>query len=121
MFFNSVSALFGGGAFILEPSGRFLQAPLGLLQYSPFGTFLVPGIILFVFIGTSSLVIAAMVIKSSRLYPLALVYQGIVNIIWITVQLFMIRQFDPLQAVYFSLGAILIPLGVYSKKTYKSN
>ena len=117
LFFNSVSALFGGGAFIAEPSGEFLQAPLGLLKHSPFETFLIPGIILFTFIGVSSLVVAVLVIRSSRLYPLALVYQGVVNILWITVQLIMIRQFDALQAVYFTLGAILIPLGAYSRKS----
>jgi len=116
LFFNSVSALFGGGAFIIDPLGEFLQAPLGLLKHSPFETFLIPGIILFTFIGISSLVVAVLVIKSARSYPLALVYQGIVNIIWIIVQLIMIRQFDALQAVYFCLGAILIPLGIYSRK-----
>ena len=86
LFFCSVSALFGGGAFILEPTGKLLQIPVSYLEHSPFADFLTPGIILFSFVGISSIVVAIIVMTKRRFYPRVLVYQGCVLIIWIVVQ-----------------------------------
>ena len=116
LFFCAVSALYGGGAFIIKPSGELLQIPASYLEHSPFNDFLVPGIVLFSFVGISSIVVAIIVMTKRRFYPLALVYQGCVLIIWIVVQLIMIRSFNFLQAVYFVTGAFLVFSGVYFKR-----
>jgi len=86
LFLCAVSALFGGGAFIIKPSGELLQIPASYLEHSPFSDFLVPGIVLFSFIGISSIVVAIFVMAKKKYFPLALVYQGCVLIIWIVVQ-----------------------------------
>ncbi len=50
--FLGLSAIGGGGALIISPSGKLLGGlPLSLLQNSPFDNFLIPGIILFVVLG----------------------------------------------------------------------
>jgi hypothetical protein len=50
--FLGLSAIGGGGALILSPSGKLLGGlPLSILQNSPFGNFLIPGIILFIVLG----------------------------------------------------------------------
>ena len=116
LFFCAVSALFGGGAFIIKPSGELLQIPASYLEHSPFNDFLVPGIVLFSFVGISSIVVAIIVMTKRRFYPLALVYQGCVLIIWIVVQLIMIRSFSFLQLVYFVTGMFLILSGIYFKR-----
>ena len=50
--FLGLSAIGGGGALIISPSGVLLGGlPLSILERSPFNNFLVPGIILFVVLG----------------------------------------------------------------------
>ena len=53
--FLGVGALFGGGAFILAPDGHLLGMPTTLLAGSPFPSYLVPGIVLFTFVGVAPL------------------------------------------------------------------
>jgi hypothetical protein len=47
LFFNAVSALYGGWLLISDPSGKSLELPLYWLDHSPFENYLTPGIILF--------------------------------------------------------------------------
>jgi len=49
--FLGISALIPGAAFIIAPDGHLIQMPLGNIANSPFIDFLIPGILLFVFIG----------------------------------------------------------------------
>jgi len=52
LLFLGISAIFGGGALVISPSGRLLGGlPLSILKNSPFSNFLVPGIILFLVLG----------------------------------------------------------------------
>ena len=52
LLFLGISAIYGGGALIISPSGRLLGGlPLSILKNSPFSSFLVPGIILCLVIG----------------------------------------------------------------------
>ena len=36
LFINAIGALWGGGGFIYDPSGTYMQMPEGLLEPSPF-------------------------------------------------------------------------------------
>ncbi len=50
--FLGLSAIGGGGALIISPSGKLLGGlPLSILERSPFNDFLFPGIILFIVLG----------------------------------------------------------------------
>lgn len=52
LLFLGVSAIGGGGALIISPSGKLLGGlPLSILAQSPFPDFLIPGIILFTILG----------------------------------------------------------------------
>jgi hypothetical protein len=59
LIFLSFGALVCGALFMLAPDGSLLQMPLSNLKGSPFSSFLIPGMVLFVFLGV---------------YPLCLVY-----------------------------------------------
>ncbi len=120
LFFLSVSAIYGGGALILEPSSKLLQMPLSLLEHSPFDTFLIPGIILFLFNGISSLVIAVMTIKKLPLYTLLTISQGIVQVIWIIIQIAMIRTTSYLHFIYFAVGVLLVITGMFLRRKAKN-
>jgi hypothetical protein len=53
-----IGAAVSAAALIEAPDGHLIQLPLNLLANSPFTDFLVPGILLFVFIGVYPLVVA---------------------------------------------------------------
>jgi len=57
--FTALGAPAGGFGLVLEPSGANLGIPLEALEHSPFSTYLVPGIVLFMVNGLGSLVGAA--------------------------------------------------------------
>src|SRR5688572_12113981 len=44
----SLNALIGGGAMILQPDGSLLKMQPGWLEHTPFQTYLIPGMILFI-------------------------------------------------------------------------
>jgi hypothetical protein len=56
--FLGISALFPGAAFIIAPDGHLIQMPLSNMANSPFPDFLIPGILLFVFIGIFPMAVA---------------------------------------------------------------
>jgi len=49
--FLGLGAMFGGGVLIISPSGKLIGMPLSMLAHSPFNSFLIPAIILFVVLG----------------------------------------------------------------------
>jgi hypothetical protein len=53
-----VGAVFGGGVLILAPDGHLIGMPLNLLASSPFTNFLVPGLLLFFFVGAFPIAVA---------------------------------------------------------------
>jgi hypothetical protein len=57
-FMLGIGAFFGGGALVLSPDGTLLRMPMELLRYSPFHSFLIPGIILLSVLGVLPLITA---------------------------------------------------------------
>lgn len=119
LIFSSLSAIYGGLLLIIEPSGALLQMTPDVLKLGPLKNFLIPGIVLFTFVGISSLVIAVATIKNRVIAPLLIVFQGIVLVVWITVQVLVILQFNILQFIYSSLGILLVFLGSAMRKSLK--
>gem|GEM_PF-2433138 len=85
--FLGIGALFGGGALILAPDGHLLGMPTKLLAGSPFPNFLVPGIILFTFVGLAPLLAAAITVRRLALAPIAAVVVGLTLIGWVSVEM----------------------------------
>jgi hypothetical protein len=112
LLFNAIGALWGGFGLIYDPGGEFMQMPLDYLRHSPFTNYLIPGIILFVFNGLFSLMAAFFAIIQHRIYPHFIVFQGAVLMIWLTVQIILIRIFyAPLHLPFYIIATILIILG----------
>jgi len=120
LFFSSVSAFFGGSMLIANPSGALLQMTPAVLKAGPFKDFLIPGIVLFTFVGLSSFVIAVLAIKNRSIAPVLIIIQGVVLVVWITVQVMVVVEFNTLQFVYSSLGILFIFLGSSMRKTAKA-
>ena len=101
--FVGVGALAGGMAAILDP-----QEPLGmsseLLRNSPFDSYLIPGLILFSIIGLGNVISAVSILLKSKC-------QGYISnvfswalVIWIVVQVVMLKNIHFLHVIFFIIG-----------------
>lgn len=120
-FFLGIGALFGGGVLIISPDGSLLRMPLELLQHSPFHSYLIPGMILFSGLGVIPMITAVFLITEKSLKPFeklslykdthwawnASLYIGFILIIWITIEVYMIRGIAFIQVFYLFLGLLI--------------
>jgi len=120
--FQAVSALGGGGGLILDPSGNSFGLPLTLLDHSPFTDFLIPGLILLLFLGIIPLICFIGLINKPSWKVLGFLnlykdqhwswtysyFTGIMLILWIDIEVMIVRVVDILHLVYSLLGVIII-------------
>ena len=99
--FLGLQGLFGGGAFLLAPDGRLLQMPFSHLKNSPFSSFLIPGLLLFLFLGVYPMAVSYSLwkqpswrwpdflnpFKSTHWSWAGSLAAGVIAIIWIIVQI----------------------------------
>ena len=119
--FLGLNAIAAGGAFILAPDGRLIQMPLSNLKNSPFTDFLIPGILLFLFVGVYPFLVAYSLWKQpSWRWPEAInpfkgmhwswagsLAAGVALVIWITVQVQWIT-FGVLHAIFLVYGIVVL-------------
>lgn len=132
--------LLGLGAFIsgllmmAYPDGSIFQMPLDMLKYSPFPDYFFPGIILSTLLGVFPLAVAySLWRRPAWRWPEALNptkhlhwswaaswAAGVILVIWITVQVLMLRSIAFLHVLYFCWGwvLILITLSPVVRKEY---
>ena len=118
---QALSGIFGGLSLTLSPSGQMLHIPLSVLNKSPFGSFLFPGLILFILLGLFPAFIAwALIVKPVWTWPDLLnvyrgihwawtysLYLGIMLVIWILIEIMFIG-YALLQTIFGLLGAGII-------------
>lgn len=133
LLFLGGSAVCGGGALIISPSGRLLgRLPLSILKNSPFSNFLVPGIILFLVLGIFPIVTIWALIKKP-IVPFAeyfnlfkdmhwswsySIYCAFAVIIWIQVETYFIQGVGWLQMLY-SIPMLIVALLPSIRNRYK--
>jgi len=115
LFFQGISGLYGGGALVLDPSGGILQMPLNLLEGSPFTSYLIPGVILFVVLGIGPMMVLYGLYQQKGWGWPGSVLISIALIVWIGVEVLMVGYHadPPLQLVYGLLGILLLGLTLY--------
>jgi hypothetical protein len=109
--FVAVTAFFGGMLFIRDPSGMLLQMDVTALGHSPFADYLIPGIVLLSILGIGSGIVAALVIVRAHGMARSVMALGGALVVWIAVQLLMIRQTHAFQAVFAGIGVLLCAFG----------
>lgn len=114
--FNGISALFGGGALVTDPSGGRLGMPVDMLKFSAFNDFLLPGLILFVILGLGSTITCIIVIMKIRGYPFLTIFIGFALSIWISIQSLLLKDVHYLHIFYGLIGIILIILGILLRR-----
>ncbi|OOV13275.1 hypothetical protein [Flavobacterium sp. LM4] len=133
--FLGITAMIGGGALIISPSGKLLGGlPLSILENSPFPDFLIPGIILFVVLGFLPLLIAVALIKRPFIafaehfnlfkdmywawtYS---IYIAFALIIWIQVETFFVQGVGWLQMFYmlYAIVMLIVALLPHTRNNY---
>ena len=120
-FFLAVGALGGGVIFIIDPSGGLAGMSTTLLEGSFLRNYLIPGLILVGILGILPIITALGLIKkwdcpmleSLNIYKdkhwswTFSLYIGFILIIWITIQVFIIRTLAMLQFIFIFLGMII--------------
>jgi len=124
--FLGIGALFGGAVFLLAPDGHLLGMTTKTLAGSPFQSYLVPGIILFLFVGVAPLLAAAITIRRQSIAPFAAVAVGLTLIVWISVEMVVLAGPGSLAwTFYLVLGTCIAAVGVvcisgaFSSRTYQ--
>jgi len=113
LFFNGISATIPGLILVFDPGGESMKMPLDWLEYSPFENFLIPGILLFLFIGVLSLISAILTIKKSKGFQLFIIANGLIMFGWLTIEIIIIKAFyAPLHVPYYFTGISLLILGL---------
>lgn len=109
--FVGLGAMAGGLAAITNPNGP-MGISVDILKNSPFGNFLIPGIILFTVIGLGNILSAITFAFKSK-------YQGYISsvfswalVVWIVVQCIMLNAVNFLHVIYFAIGLIQAALSM---------
>jgi uncharacterized membrane protein len=107
----SMTAVWGAMLLIGNPSGSPMKMPLSVLQYSPFHSFLIPGILLLVSSGILGAAVFVIALFRCRGYGWWVACQGCVLFGWITVEVILLRAVVWLHYVYWGLALLLIACG----------
>ncbi len=134
--FLGVSALGGGAALIISPSGKLLGGlPLSILKHSPFTDFLVPGIILFLVLGLTPILLVVALLKKPEnkiteyfnffkdmywAWSFS-IYVAFALIIWIQVETIFVQGVGWLQTFYmlYAIPIIFVALLPQVRAIYK--
>jgi hypothetical protein len=113
--FGALSAFVGA---VLAVAANGAGVPLKYLANSPFPSYAVPGFILGVVVGGTQFAAAVALLRRQPIALLLSAIAGFGMLIWIFVELAIIRQYSWLQSAYFALGAlelilVLVLLGLW--------
>ncbi|MEC9490331.1 MAG: hypothetical protein UMU04_05230 [Halanaerobiales bacterium] len=103
--FVGIGALYGGGVAVFNPVNP-LGISVDVLQNSPFSSFLIPGIILFLVVGVGNILAAAVLYRRLNYSLHTSHFMGLALVGWIVVQCIMMRTINILHMIYFTIGAV---------------
>jgi hypothetical protein len=123
-FLLGIGAFVGGALLVWAPDGSALGVPLSILKPSPFVDFFIPGLFLFTFVGVYPMLVAWSLWRRPKwrwpyiVNPLKRMHwswagslaAGVIVVIWIVVQILMIRDVGFLHYLYLGWGIVLMIL-----------
>jgi len=115
-FMIGITAVVGGFGLITSPDGSLMGLSIGWLDDSPFDSYLVLGLILFIVIGLGNILSGYIAYKKHPFSGEMAITLGAFLMTWILVQMVMI-PFLWLQPLYFFFGLIQFGLGVSAYHT----
>lgn len=113
---TGINAVVAGALFIVQPDGSAMGMSREYLQYSPFSSYLLPGIVLFTVNGILNLIAALMLLRKKKRAALFTMLQGVLLVGWIVVQVLMVREVNFLHYTMASIGCILAGSGWWMQR-----
>jgi len=110
--FVGLSGLVGGIPLVVHAHGEPWWMPQSLLRYSPFRSFLIPGIILFLAIGVLSSLVFWMTLQAQPGYGWWVALQGCVLLGWLVVEVIMLRLAAWPHYFYGAVALLLVGTGI---------
>lgn len=130
-----IGAIFGGFVLIFSPSGELFGMPLSMLDNSPFGNFLLPGIILFSVLGVMPIwIVWALIRRPEYKIPESFnlftdmywawtfsIYVAFALIIWIQIEMSFVQAVHWSHTLYmfWAIAIILVALLPAVRNFYK--
>ena len=106
--FTAIGAIPVGLQLLRDPSGAAIGLPSDWIEATPFGTYLVPALYLLLMNGIGMLVVAFLSVTRHPLAPWLTGILGAGLLVWILVQLVVMPEASPLQAIFGSIGIVLM-------------
>jgi hypothetical protein len=124
LLFIGAGALISGTMLFLSPDGALMGMPTDLLEGTPFSSYLVPGIILFTFVGVFSVFAGYSLLKKPDWHWPALLNpcksyhwawttawaEGVIMLIWIGIETILLGYISFLQPLIAGWGIVTIGL-----------
>jgi hypothetical protein len=122
LFFQSISAIYGGFSMIMDPSGALLKLELGILGNTPFQNFFFPGLLLALILGVLPLLLIypllaephwrwtrKLNIYKNRYWAWSYsLYVGLGLNIWMDFQFVLVGRSSGIQILYAVLGLLIV-------------
>lgn len=105
LFFLGITAVIGGIE-LIRTNG--MGMPQEWLSTTPFSSFLIPGLVLSLIIGGTSLLAILLLIRHHKYGLEASAIAGFGIQIWIFTQIYMVRHASFLQILYFATGILIL-------------
>ncbi|HEY5920283.1 MAG TPA: flavodoxin domain-containing protein [Kofleriaceae bacterium] len=106
--FTGATAIAGGATLMIRPDGSLMEARPSMLQHSPFASFLIPGLLLLAVVGIGNAIAGVAVARNTRRAPYFALLAGSALLVWITVEMILLRSHHWLQIGYLSLGVLIL-------------
>lgn len=110
--FLALSGVIGAIPLIVNPGGEPWSMPQSLLQYSPFRSYFVPGIILLVANGLLSLWVLGLTVGKHPGFGWWVIAQGVVLLGWLIVEVAMLRLMGWPHYLYGAVAIVLVISGI---------
>jgi menaquinone-dependent protoporphyrinogen oxidase len=104
--FAGVTALAGGVELMTYSTGAAWLPPLSVLAHTPFATFVVPGVLLFTFVGFPNLAAAIALLVRRRWSGLLAFAAGAALAVWIVSEMVLLRAPSGVEVFYLALGLV---------------
>lgn len=118
--FVGIGAIPAGLSMILEPSGNGIGMTTEILINTPFDSFFIPGIFLFIVNGLSNILCSIISFRKNKLAGICGIILGTFLVLWIIIQIYLIGLIHFLQPLFFIIGIVEIILGYrYNTKRNK--
>jgi hypothetical protein len=120
LIFLGLSGVIGAIPLIVNPTGEPWNMPQSLLQYSPFRSYLVPGIILLIANGLLSLWVFGLTVDKHPGFGWWVILQGVVLLGWLAVEVAMLRLMVWPHYLYGTVAIALVISGIAIVRTHRN-